>query len=720
MRGFFTVILLAVSTVASSSFAEEAFPLRAKRILFLGDSITNSGYYVAEIETQMRIQGVEPLPEFINIGLPSETCTGLSEPEHPFPRPDVHERLDRALEKVKPDVVVACYGMNDGIYYPFSEDRFTAYQAGIKKIVDKVHAIGAKIVLVTPPPFDPNPLKSKPGKLLPAGAEKYAWFAIYENYDSEVIKRYAAWVMTQADAADMVVNVHGPLTEFLVEQRKQDPTYHVAADGVHMNEAGHRVMAEAILKAWGIESWEEPSAELRKLIKQREHVLHDAWLTHVGHKRPSVKNGLPLEEATAKAIELESKILPLVEKSKRPTASIRASTGGRIHQVHYPAGLKTGQLQLYVDYYLWVPEGVEKLRGIIVHQHGCGTGASIGGQTAADDLHWQALAKAQQCALLGSCYEPRQAVNCRLWCDARRGSAARFLTALEHFATATGHQEISTVPWCLWGHSGGGFWASLMQTLYPERIVAIWLQSGTAFGYWTNGEIEAPNIPAGAYGVPVMANPGLKEKDHERFHVAYDGSKAMQQEYLSKGATFFEFAPDPLTGHECGDSRYLSIPFFNFWLTHRISSAAADAGLASVDSGVLDQWKFQMAQKHSEFIRVGSVTDGTKPDSPANVLAKRLDGGAVQITWTAEADFESGIGGFLILRDDQELTRLPEKPVGRFGRPLFQTMSYHDSPEYPLPKMEFIDRTAPTNRMPTYAIRTMNSVQLLSEPTLSR
>ena len=77
MRGFFTVILLAVSTVASSSFAEEAFPLRAKRILFLGDSITNSGYYVAEIETQMRIQGVEPLPEFINIGLPSETCTGM-------------------------------------------------------------------------------------------------------------------------------------------------------------------------------------------------------------------------------------------------------------------------------------------------------------------------------------------------------------------------------------------------------------------------------------------------------------------------------------------------------------------------------------------------------------------------------------------------------------------------------------------------------------------
>ena len=38
------------------------------------------------------------------------------------------------------------------------------------------------------------------------------------------------------------------------------------------------------------------------------------------------------------------------------------------------------------------------------------------------------------------------------------------------------HPELETVPWCLWGHSGGGFWASLMQTLYPDRIVALWFR----------------------------------------------------------------------------------------------------------------------------------------------------------------------------------------------------------------------------------------------------
>ena len=28
------------------------------------------------------------------------------------------------------------------------------------------------------------------------------------------------------------------------------------------------------------------------------------------------------------------------------------------------------------------------------------------------------------------------------------------LVALEHFAEITGHPEITTIPWCLWGHSG--------------------------------------------------------------------------------------------------------------------------------------------------------------------------------------------------------------------------------------------------------------------------
>ena len=138
-------LLAAIATLVSSSVAAAAEPpLDAKRIVFLGDSITHAGHFVAEIDVQLRLAGIDPVPEMINLGLPSETCSGLSEPDHPFPRPDVHERIDRALTKLKPDVVVACYGMNDGIYYPFSEERFAAYQRGVRGIVDKVKAANAK------------------------------------------------------------------------------------------------------------------------------------------------------------------------------------------------------------------------------------------------------------------------------------------------------------------------------------------------------------------------------------------------------------------------------------------------------------------------------------------------------------------------------------------------------------------------------------------------
>ena len=110
-------VAIALVALCGNAGAAVAFPLKSNRVLFLGDSITHAGGYIAWIEMQCRLQGMDPLPEFINVGLSSETCTGLSEPDHPFPRPDIHERLDRALQQVQPDVVVACYGMNDGIYY---------------------------------------------------------------------------------------------------------------------------------------------------------------------------------------------------------------------------------------------------------------------------------------------------------------------------------------------------------------------------------------------------------------------------------------------------------------------------------------------------------------------------------------------------------------------------------------------------------------------------
>ena len=719
--------LLAANGASATTRADDlpiAFPLKAKKILFLGDSITHAGGYVAWIETQCRLQGVSPLPTFYNVGLSSETCSGQTEPAHPFPRPDVHERLDRALKRIQPDVVVSCYGMNDGIYHPFSEKRFQIYQDGVNRLIKKVHASGAKLVLMTPPPFDAVPLKKKKkGALRPAGAKQFAYFAIYEHYDRDVISRFARWILEQKDRVEMVVDLHAPITKHLAEQRKKNPQYTLSPDGVHPNPLGHRILGDTVLLAWGIPSITEPAPKLLRLIQQKTSLLHDSYLSTIGHKRPGVRKGLPIDQAEQKAAELLKQATPLIKKQRTPTSSQRPSTGGTIHQVHYPARIQPGQLRIGVDYYLWIPTGVSRLRGVIVHQHGCGVGASIGGRTAADDLHWQALAKKWNCALLGSMFEPRREINCRWWCDSRNGSNDRFLEALEHFASVTKHTELRTAPWCLWGHSGGGFWASLVQARHPDRIVAIWFRSGTAFGYWTKGETEAPKLSKAAYGIPMIGNPGLKEKDDARFHTAWDGLRDMRAAYAKRGAAFFEFAPDPRTAHQCGDSRYMAIPFFDFWLRHRLPKPGTDGQQLRPTAPAVQLWNSQMTAKLDEYRKTGAVSDTTPPPAPSAVRVRRLDSGQLEITWDAEADFESGIRAFLVERNGKRVAQVPETPRNPYGRPLFQGMTYHDTPQAPLTAMRFVDKTTVSSNpgeLPKYSVRTINTVGLKSPPTSSR
>ncbi|MDA0751808.1 MAG: lysophospholipase, partial [Verrucomicrobia bacterium] len=60
--------------------------------------------YVADLETYLRLTFLDQPVNILNQGLPSETVSGLSEPGHAggkFPRPDLHERLDRALAKLR-------------------------------------------------------------------------------------------------------------------------------------------------------------------------------------------------------------------------------------------------------------------------------------------------------------------------------------------------------------------------------------------------------------------------------------------------------------------------------------------------------------------------------------------------------------------------------------------------------------------------------------------
>jgi len=82
-----------------------------------------------------------------------------------------------------------------------------------------------------------------------------------------------------------------------------------------------------------------------------------------------------------------------------------------------------------------------------------------------------------------------------LWFDPRRGSEKTFLKALTGFAAKSGHPEIDKVPWALWGHSGGGIWSDVMTTLHPDRVIAVWMRSGSALMFLSHPNLHGLMFP---------------------------------------------------------------------------------------------------------------------------------------------------------------------------------------------------------------------------------
>lgn len=290
----------------------------ASRIVVLGDSITYGGDWVEFLEAGLRRIQPDHRPEILNLGLPSETASGLSEEGHAggaFPRPDVHERLGRVLGRLKPDLILACYGMNDGIYFPLEESRFSKFKDGIRRLHEAAAHEGVRVIHLTPPPFDPQPLN---GRTLPAGLKAYP--QPFEGYDS-VLAAYSQWLVEQRAQGWQVVDLHGPMRRLLDEERANNRDFTLSGDGVHANRQGHWLMAREVLSGLGASgSWARSphpeslleslpeSKTLWPLMQRRQRLLKDSALTHVGHRRPGMASGKPWEQARSEAEELRRQI----------------------------------------------------------------------------------------------------------------------------------------------------------------------------------------------------------------------------------------------------------------------------------------------------------------------------------------------------------------------------------------------------------------------------
>ena len=193
-------------------------------------------------------------------GKNSETVSGLSEAYHPGVRPCLFARLEKEIEKEKPDWVVACYGINDGIYHPYDDSRFEAYKAGINRLIKEVHASGSHMILLTPPPyakagpeFPENTDAVTRKKLLEeankqANAEavkdprKFGYRTPYAYYD-QVMETYSTWLLTLNEQEDVwVIDLRTAMLPKVKETHGNDP--------IHPNKLGHQLMADTFMEQW--------------------------------------------------------------------------------------------------------------------------------------------------------------------------------------------------------------------------------------------------------------------------------------------------------------------------------------------------------------------------------------------------------------------------------------------------------------------------------------
>lgn len=340
-----TLFLMSIGDSVLAKEDLDARSLAGKKILFLGDSITYGGHYVELFELAMRVRFPEKHTTILNLGLSSETVSGLSEDGHAggrFPRPDLFERLDRVLNQVKPDVVFTCYGMNCGIYKPLSSNNLIAYMERYRRLAEKIDESGAELIIVTPPSFDPLPIIRRTTKDGVGGP--------FSGYDS-VLQTFSLALEKEFQDQYLVININAPMTQYVLNERRTRPDYSLARDGVHMNTLGHTITFETIIDQLGfamidgapillpenksiptkyredfnmkyntaslstdLSNQAQKNVQLFKLIREKQSILKDTWLTKTGHKRPGVRKLEPFEDWIEKADDLEKSIVGLLSK----------------------------------------------------------------------------------------------------------------------------------------------------------------------------------------------------------------------------------------------------------------------------------------------------------------------------------------------------------------------------------------------------------------------
>jgi lysophospholipase L1-like esterase len=229
-------LFLVLAGLATGSMALRAADATALRsgdyIAVCGDSITEQKIYSAFLEEYFLVCQPAPKLEASQFGWGGETSWGFL------------ERMQNDVLPFAPKIATLCYGMNDGDYRVPDAERAEKYRAALTGIVQTFKKAGLReIVVGSPGPVDSTSFKG-------------AWFrpSISPAEYNQTLAGLAA--TAQKVATTEVVrfaNLHAEGTRVMqaMKEKYGDKYFLFGDDGIHPKEAGHLVMAYALLKSLG-------------------------------------------------------------------------------------------------------------------------------------------------------------------------------------------------------------------------------------------------------------------------------------------------------------------------------------------------------------------------------------------------------------------------------------------------------------------------------------
>tara|TARA_R110002096_G_scaffold71295_12_gene170435 strand:+ start:1757 stop:3166 length:1410 start_codon:yes stop_codon:yes gene_type:complete len=224
-------------------------PQDGDTVVFLGDSITHQCLYTQYIEDFFYTRYPDRRIHFHAAGVGGDSAaTALA-------------RFEDDVAAQNPDIVTIYLGMNDGQYEPFNEITFANYRNGMLKLMDRVDALGAQAVALSPTMFDHHQ------KALRSTDDTFRFKdqKVDPHYNA-LMSFYGAWLRETAGTRQTpFVNLWGSLNDITFQQRRIEPNFSVIEDSIHPGAAGHFIMAFSILS----ESKQERTAASAVTIVKR-------------------------------------------------------------------------------------------------------------------------------------------------------------------------------------------------------------------------------------------------------------------------------------------------------------------------------------------------------------------------------------------------------------------------------------------------------------------